>query len=252
MMFAVTAFANPEGVCPDGKLIGKVNIIGVKNPKTDNMDDKSGSTIFVDLYGQNKIYLVQSGTEDAPGTDADDFKVLDKNATDNDGGLLALPDPDLDPYIVGDQGDADTDSAYSVFVRPLGKPSKEGDLRYADITTCADLADSEIGGLLSGKYTNLIEGNTYCSIEQVSQPITLRQKGGKPTFTNVTAELLTIVLEVEIYDEYGTYVETIYVRVPIFDDSLENEYWEYDDHGLKLLQVWFYDCSTDVSAGGTQ
>ena len=72
----------------------------------------------------------------------------------------------------------------------------------------------------------------------------------KSTFTNVTAELLTIVLKVAV-DEDGDGIDdyTIYVRVPIFDDILANEYWEYDNDKLKLLQVRFYDVETDVSAG---
>lgn len=248
MMIAGATFANPDDIPHGAKLIGKVNIIGVKNPKSDSMDDNGGGVIFVDMYGKNKIFLAESGTDDAPGTDDDDFTVLDKNATDGDGALLAIPNPDLDAYIIGEKGEADTISAYSVFVRPLGKPSKEGELRYANITTCADLIDSTIGGLLSGKETNLVEDNTYCSIEQVGEEVTLRTKG-KSTFTNVTAELLTIVLAVDILDAPGgSVIDTIYVRIPIFDDALENEYWEYDNNGLKLLQVRFYDCPTDVSA----
>ena len=70
---------------------------------------------------------------------------------------------------------------------------------------------------------------------------------GKKSFTNVTAPLLTIVLNVEIYEE-DVLVDTIYVRVPIFDPLLEGYYWEYDNHGLKLLQVRFYPgVVTDVT-----
>ena len=90
------------------------------------------------------------------------------------------------------------------------------------------------------------------SIEQVGKAITERPKG-KSIFTNVTAELLTIVLAVEIWVENDEgsleYSETIYVRIPIFNEMLEGEYWEYDNNGLKLLQVWIYDNSTDVSEG---
>ena len=60
-----------------------------------------------------------------------------------------------------------------------------------------------------------------------------------------------MVLEVEIYVDDGlgglVLFDTVYVRVPIFNDILENEYWEYDNHGLKLLQVRFYPIGTDVS-----
>lgn len=245
------AFANPDGTC-DGKMIGKVNIIGVKNPKSDNMDDNGGGVIFVDLFGKNKIYLVDSN--DVDGLDPDDFEVLDKNATDSDGGLLAIPNPGLDPYLVGDTTGKDTIADYSIFVRPLGKPDG-----WATITTCADLMDSTFAGLLPGSLVSVLnrqpdevnEPDTYCSIEQVGQEITLRTNGkeGKTTFTNVTAELLTIVFQVTVDTDptEGVTLETVCVRVPVFDDILENEYWEYDNHGLKLLQVRFYDCTTDVS-----
>jgi len=250
MMIAGATFANPEGVCEDGKLIGKLNIIGVKSDKNVNMDQAAGSVIFVPLGDKDgqaercKIML----------TEGDDFAVLDKNGTD---GVAAfqLPDPGLDPYIINAEGDeigaddVDTESAYSVFVRPLGKPGG-----FSTITTCADVLDSTIGGLLGGATRSILnrqEETAYCSLEQVGSPITLRTNGkdGKVTFTNVTAELLTIVLQIAIYDEYGVLIDTVCVRVPIFDESLANEYWEYDNNGLKLLQVRFYDCPTDVSEG---
>ena len=91
------------------------------------------------------------------------------------------------------------------------------------------------------------------SIEQVTQPITLRTNGknGKVQFTDVTAELLTIVLlvTIEYEDDEETITEQVYVRIPIFDPMLENEYWKYDNNHLKLLQVRFYDYPVDVSAG---
>jgi hypothetical protein len=55
------------------------------------------------------------------------------------------------------------------------------------------------------------------------------------------------VFEVTVDD--GGVISTIQVRVPIFNDLLENEYWLYDNHGLRLLQVRFYDCSTNVATG---
>jgi hypothetical protein len=143
----------------------------------------------------------------------------------------------------------DTVSDYSVFVRPLGKPGG-----WATITTCADLVDSNFAGLLSGKFLRVInrEGvfGGYASIEQVGQEITLRETG-KSQFENVTAELLTIVFKVEVdLDGDLTTTDDViieYVRVPIFDDILANEYWEYDNDNLKLLQVRFYPAGTDVT-----
>jgi len=222
---------------PQGPHDYQLNIIGTSDKNAD-MTGNNGHRIFVSLEGKTKINLVEG-----------EYAVLDANGTDNDGATFQLPAPGLDAYIVGDPGDADVDSAYSVFVRPLGKPGG-----WATITTCADLLDSTFGGLLGGhdrKVLNEVaELGGYCSLEQVGQNITMREKG-KSTFENVTAALTTIVFEVEILDEEGNVVDTVQVRVPIFDDSLANEYWEYDNHGLRLLQVRFYDCSTNVETGAS-
>jgi len=218
---------------PQGAHDYQLNIIGTGD-KSSDMDGDNGRRIFVPLYGKTKIYLYEG-----------DYAVLDANATDGEGSFQ-LPAPGLDAYIVGDPGDADVESSYSIYVRPLGKPGG-----WATITTCADLLDSTFGGLLNGGDINILnrtDGSAYCSIEQVGQEVTFREKG-KSTFANVTAELTTIVFEVEILDEEGLVIDTIEVRVPIFDEALENEYWEYDNNGLRLLQVRFYDCSTNVETG---
>lgn len=253
MMFASYAWAltDADGVKLSGKHYN-LQIIGVQNKKTADMDSDTGNggVIFVNMEGKTKIGLVESGSADAPEVDPEDFAVLDKNGTDGDGALLALPDPDLDPYIVGqDMTDVDTQSAYSVFVRPLGKP-----LGFTTITTCADIVESELADFL-GKddFAVVNEAGAFggkASIEQVGKDITFRDKG-KTTFTNVTAELLTIVLKINILDEDDNVIDTVYARIPIFDDILAGEYWEYDqgDPGLKHLQVRFYPISTDVSAG---
>lgn len=201
------------------------------------MTGNTGHRIFVDLFGDSRIALTEGP-----------FAVTDANGTDGWAGFQ-LPKPGLDAFIVGDPGDADVQSSYSVFIRPLGKPGG-----WATITTCADLLDSTFGGLLSGsqiRILNQIDDVTgaYCSIEQVGAEI-LTRTNGKSTFTNVTAQLTTIVFSVEIdADGDGTVDQTFLVRVPIFDDALANEYWLYDNHGLRLAQVRFYDCSTNVATG---
>lgn len=223
---------------PKGAHDYQLNIIGT-NVKNDNtLDDWGGNghRIFVLFDGKSKINLEEG-----------EFAVLDANGTDNDGATFQLPAPGVDAYIVGEPDGADVESDYSVFVRPLGKPGG-----WATITTCADVLDSTFGGLLGGADRNILnrlgDFGGYCSIEQVGQEITYRDKG-KSSFQNVTAALTTIVFEVQILDGEGNVVDTIHVRVPIFDDSLENEYWEYDNHGLRILQVRFYDCSTNVETG---
>lgn len=204
-----------------------LNIIGTKEKSTD-MDGSNGHVIFVPMEGKIKIEL-QKG----------DFAVLDANGTDGVA-QFQLPDPGLDPYVVGDAGTADTETDYSVFVRPLGKPGG-----WSTMTTVADVVESNLTEFLSAKEIKVLneaaELGGVASVEQVGMDVTFREKG-KSTFTNVTAELLTIVLKVEYtYDDNGTEVtDMVYVRVPIFDDLIENEYWEYDNNGLRILQVRFY------------
>jgi len=244
-----TVLANPEGLPDDATRLYKLNIIGVPKDKTADMEGDNGKRIFVKLDGKSAIYLQEALDEEGdplPVNHPDAFAVLDANGTDKDGALFQMPKPGLDPYVVGDEGEADTWSDYSIYIRSLGKPDG-----WANITTCADLADSTFANLLPGKLVSVLNKagafGGYASVEQVGQAITERPKG-KSTFTNVTAELLTIVFKVEVdLDNDGIADEIVYVRVPIFDDIIEGEYWEYDNHGLKLLQVWIYDNSTDVS-----
>src|SRR2546426_2434995 len=40
-------------------------------------------------------------------------------------------------------------------------------------------------------------------------------------------------------------------RTPLFDSSLQNYFWSYDNNGLKLLQLRFYQLPTTVAASGT-
>jgi hypothetical protein len=231
--------ANRNGT-PKGPHDYQLLIVGTENEKTADMEGSNRHTIFVPLYGKAKIELTEG-----------EFQVLDGNAFD-DPAEFQLPAPGLDAYVVGDPGDADVESDYSIFIRPLGKPGG-----YATITTCAELLDSNFGELLSGKDVKILngmDGAAYCSIEQVGNlldgDMRLFRDTGKSVFSNVTAELLTVVFEVEIDEDGDGIVDyTVLVRVPIFDDLLEGEYWEYENNGLRLAQVRFYDCSTNVETG---
>lgn len=245
MVFSLGApiFASPAGA-PDGvKRIFKMNIIGVPKGKTTDMIGDNGSRIFVNLTKATPIWLVEGDT----------FDILDANGTDSNGATFQMPAPGYDAYNLSDPPEGGVWSDYSIYIRSLGKPDG-----WASITTCADLIESELvdSGLLSKKFIQTLNRaglfGGIASVEQVGQAITERPKG-KSEFTNVTAELTSIVLKVEVdLDGNLDTTEDVlieYIRVPIFDDMLENEYWEYDNHGLKLLQVWIYDNRTDVSEG---
>lgn len=103
-------------------------------------------------------------------------------------------------------------TTYSVWVRALGKPGGS-----SSQTTCA--TDST--------------GTLVCSIYQSVQ---MRTKG-QQTFTNVSMQLLYIYY----YNSTGQLV-----RVPLFDSSLQNFYWQYDNNGLRNLQLRFYPQPTTV------
>ncbi|MFW7380095.1 MAG: hypothetical protein ACOH5I_14875 [Oligoflexus sp.] len=98
--------------------------------------------------------------------------------------------------------------SYRVFARALGKPG--GSSR---INTCA---------------TDPATGEEVCSVESV---ISTRTKG-KSSFSNVSNELLSISIDL---DGDGSLE-----RIPLFDERLEGFLWDYDNNGLKLLQLRFY------------
>jgi hypothetical protein len=106
-------------------------------------------------------------------------------------------------------------TTYSVWARALGKPGGS-----STTTTCA---------------TDPIDGQLYCSIYSMVQV----RKTGKSTFTNVSKDLLYVYADI---DGDGTTD-----RMPLFDDRLQDYYWQYDNNGLKLVQLRFYQVSTNVN-----
>jgi hypothetical protein len=213
-----------------------LNLIGVKDKVMD--DISGGNVIFVDLYGVTNIMLL-------PAEEGQSFAVLDKNGTDGEA-ALQLPEPGLDPYIIGDPGVADTESDYSVWIRPLGKPGG-----IAEINTMAEVDSINLTDFLKNKEAKdldaifALDPDASVTWVWIPQTVTVERKPGKQKFVDVTGELLTVKYEVTVeYDSDGDGILdtslTFEVRIPIFDDILENEYWEYDNNGLKLLQMRFY------------
>ena len=111
--------------------------------------------------------------------------------------------------------DNDGVTVYSVFARALGKPGGS-----STTTTCA---------------TDPITGELFCSIFSL---VEVRDKG-KSTFTNVSKELLFVFADLN--------GDGIVERFPLFDSALQNYFWEYDNNGLKLLQLRFYQVPTNVN-----
>lgn len=184
-----------------------LNIIGMSKEKTADMTGNNGHRIFVPLEGRSKIMLIEG----------EDFAVLDANGTDGEASFQ-LPNPDPD--------DTGT-SSYSIYLRALGKPGGK-----AVITTCAD-AD------LTDDYYEV------CSSESVE----VGSKRGPSKFENVSRTLLTIYVDTTFTftDGDGNEVEVKKGRYSIFDDTFEDYFWKYDNSGLRLLQLRFYEIPSDIS-----
>jgi hypothetical protein len=108
----------------------------------------------------------------------------------------------------------DGTTTYSVYSRALGKPGGS-----STMTTCASDLDTT---------------DEYCSNSSL---VSVRTKG-KKSFVNVSRDLLYIY-----YDLDG---DGIIERYALFDERLRDYFWDYDNNGLKLLQLRFYPVSTSV------
>jgi hypothetical protein len=104
-------------------------------------------------------------------------------------------------------------TTYSVFARALGKPGGT-----STTTTCAQDAT----------------GETFCSAFSL---VSVRSTG-KSTFQNVSRELLFLFADLD--------GDGVLERFNLFNDALQNFFWQIDNQGLKLLQLRFYEVPTTV------
>lgn len=211
-LVSIVALAETGNGCPSGPHYN-LNIIGVDNDKSPNMDSEGGHVIFVPL-GDGEV----TKTTKINLAEGDDFLVLDKNGTDKDGASFQLPNPDPDN---------DGVTEYSVYARPLGKPNGK-----AKMTT--------------GAYDPDIDDYVYsvCVLE-------VERTKGKQKFENVSKELLYIYANIYVGPGIDGVVGTAddeyeFMRVPLFSELLQDYFWKYDNNGLKLLQLRFYEVPTTV------
>ena len=198
-----------------------LNIIGVPHDKTADMNNNNGGRIFVQLFGGdtagslagktlaqfskvNKISL-------APAPVGESFQVLDANATDANGALFQLP--------------PDVSTNWKVWARALGKPDG-----WSDTTTCAMTAGADL-------VLGTADDEVVCSMSTLTMT---RTKNAK--FTDVSSDLLFITITVVGSTTLSTCLggATGTQTLPLFDPCLQGYFWNYDNHGLKLLQLRFY------------
>ncbi|UOK42295.1 MULTISPECIES: hypothetical protein [Flavobacterium] len=177
-----------------------LNIIGVKNPKTFNYDEYNQSN----TQGNGRRIFVSLIGNTKILLSKGDFDVIDANGTD---GIAAfqLPEPDAI-----DDGVTD----YSVFIRTLGKPGGSGSMK-----SCMD-----------GDGNLATTGDTYCSTGDYI--VNLTRTKGQSKFQNVTNQLLYVWADIDGDGDID--------RTELFDDDFESYWWDYENEGLKLVQMRFY------------
>jgi hypothetical protein len=187
-----------------------LNIIGVPKDKSPDFTGGNGHRIFVDLGKTGQAANTRINLTEG------DFAVTDANGTDGSAGFqLPNPDPDLDGT-----------TSYSVYVRVLGKPGGQATMQscYEDAT------------------------GTWCAAQFVGgvEPITIgRTKGPVAKFVNVSKDLLFVDFCTQ-WDITGTVCLST-AQIPLFSNADLSYYWSYDNQGLKVAQLRFYEVPTVVT-----
>lgn len=162
-----------------------------------------------DMTGNNggRIFVDLEGKSKinlTPAPEGESFQVLDANGTKDGGSVAAFQLP------------KDVATNWTVWARVPGNQSGS-----AKITTCAEYAYD----------------GTPIDISLCSSVTMDRLNYGK--FTNVSSDLLYVTLSSDIVNSDGQTVVKA-GSYPLFDEALINYFWEYDNNGLKILQLRFY------------
>jgi hypothetical protein len=135
------------------------------------------------------------------------FQVTDGFCLDGDARFV-LPDPDPNN---------DGTAEYQVWVALAGKPGGG-----ANLTTC------QVDTL----------GTEVCSTENTIT-LTGNRDPGKPRWVNATKALLTVCLDTDTVVGCDT-------RAFLFDDSLVNYLWQYDNFGNRIMKLRFYPITQPI------
>jgi hypothetical protein len=155
------------------------------------------------------IFVLLNGGTLPNGQPADSISKVNK--------IYLTPSPDNSTFAVLDGNACDGNGAlfelpnpsagYTIWARALAKPGGT-----ATMTTCA---------------TDPTTGDIVCSTLNVL----LTRKTGSSKFQPVTSQLTTLCY----IDATGATV-----CAPIFSDTFQNYFWNYDNQGLRLAQLRFY------------
>jgi len=198
----VASMAQTGNGAPSGAHF-ELNIIGVSDPKTQPLTGGDRHTIFVGLGSKKSLAFTPIYLTQGA------FAVCDGN------GFLPAIDCNGNPVpgatdgavfqlpcdTLTDTCTSGTSQAYTIWARALGKPGGQ-----ATVTTCAtDLTNAVV---CSTNHELLVRGS------------------GQQKFRNVTTALTTI--------------DTTLGTISLFETGFLNFFWQYNNYGLRLMQVRFY------------
>jgi len=200
---------------PDNGKHYNLNIIGMKNQKDADMTGSNRHTIFVPLGEDGvpksvKIYVVRNYAN------PDKFQVLDGNACDEDGATIAVPFEDYGTL------------SFNVYATALGKPGG-----HAKVDATVTFEEGTYGGLLMDTFTLKRENGKGT-------------KGPKPL--NIS-DIFRATGWIDVCGEMGVEdtCDISFNNVWVFNVPTLLEYlWDYNNEGLKLMQVRFYPTTSGV------
>jgi hypothetical protein len=214
-----------------------LNLLGKETCPGDDLKGSNRHTIMVKLnfsdtnpnniVGDNPGNIATLDKTNKISLYKGDFTVLDGNACDGDGAAFQLPAngtpaPGRDG-VLGTADDVLTGAVYEIFARELGKPQPPGTQSF--ITTC---------GIDEGP--DLIIGTADDEVVCSSENVILFRDKGQPKAQNVTMQLTTMVIQADLNGDGA--LET--TRIGIFDPLLYQYFWDYDNNGLRLVQLRFF------------
>jgi len=201
---ASPVFAGIGSEIPDKGVHYNLNIIGVSHDKKVDMTNSNRHTIFVPLgkNGDVKSCKIYVVRNVA---NPDQFQVLDGNATDGSA-TIAVPFEDYGTL------------SFNVYATALGKPGGK-----ADVTATVTFEEGTYGSLLMGDFT-------------------LKRGKGKPKPVDIS-DIFRASGWIDVDPVTGVQgpEDITFTEVWVFNIPTLLEYlWDYDNQGLKLMQVRFY------------
>ena len=198
------AFAGIGSDIPDNGTHYNLNIIGVQHGKTADMTNADRHTIFVPLGANGEVKSCQIFVVRNianPGQ----FEVLDGNATDGSA-TIAVPFQDYGTL------------SFNVYATALGRPGGQ-----TSVDASVTFEDGTYGSLLMGSFE-------------------LKRGKGNPKPVNISDIFRASGwIDVDASGTFDSTIDTTFTNVWVFNvPTLLSYLWDYDNQGLKLMQVRFY------------